>query len=270
MIQSHLPDHIGVYIRTGVCTTTALTAAAAWSADREHRFLVLEGHTGSGKSIAAAWAHQFARERVTRTGVMSYVETHTEPKWPVWCDARLVCGMVGGEWRNADAWAAFDRASVVVIDDVGTEDKADRMTALLERLCNVSSGRAVLTTNLDFETFSGRYGDRVQSRMVGSARWVRCADPDMRCHVPSGAVFAKPGDETTAELTARLRADEERRRQEAEWQAGQADREKWMAKHMDEMQLLMDKSIRLPPSDSSDDERREFLRKQVAGLKAVD
>jgi hypothetical protein len=128
---------------------------------------VIEGGTGAGKSLAAAWAHQFTRKR-------SRPSESGPTAWPVWCDARLVSAMVGHEWRLPDDWRRFDASPLVVLDDVGCEDEPQQMRALLERLWNVSSGRVAITTNLNIDDIGKRYGPRVFSRMITS-RWVECA-----------------------------------------------------------------------------------------------
>lgn len=256
MISTNLPAAIATDLRATLRTTIALTEAAAWSESRASRVLVLEGDTGSGKSLAAAWAWQFARRRTRPSESGKYA-------WPVWCDARLVAAMVGHEWRHEAAWSSFDCSALVVIDDVGIEDKPDQMCSLLERLYNVSSGRAILTTNLGFEDFSRRYGDRVRSRLVGAARWVRCADPDMRIAPPSSEPFRGPDVETPAELVARLKAEEQAAAEEREWEAGRAEREKFWAQEMAKLDGLTE-AKRLPREiHDSDEMTRDFLRKQL-------
>lgn len=268
MILSRLPNPIATELHNGLKAHVALKHAAAWSENRAHRFLVLEGNPGSGKTMAAAWAFEFARDRVRHRGPIIGSVNPIDP-WPVWCDARLVCSMVGHEWRAEKQWTDFDNARVVVIDDVGLEREADRMADLLERLYNVSSGRAILTTNLGFEQFSERYGQRVQSRIVGASQWVTIADPDMRMQAPEGEPFAAPQDETASELVARLKAEEEHKREEAAWEAGKVEREKFWA---DQMQLIKNLGEEHtwrpspPVSNASDEERRDLLRRQVEQL----
>jgi hypothetical protein len=267
MIQSRLPGAIATELLAGLKAKAAVQVAASWVEAKAPRFLVLEGHPGCGKSLAAAWAWEFVYDRIRNRGpVLGPIAAH-DP-WPVWCDTRLVAAMVGHEWRHEEQWASFDRARLVVIDDVGLEREPDRMSDLLERLYNVSSGRAILTTNLSFETFSARYGERVQSRIIGSARWAQCADPDMRMQRPEGESFPPPQRETAGELVARLKAEEDRKREEAEWEAGEADRERWWTEQMKLITNLGDeKTWRYTSNNASDEERRELLRKQVEQLK---
>lgn len=266
MILTSLPNHIATVLRGGLRSTAATRAVAEWSSDPTWRILVLEGGVGSGKTAAASWGFQFVYDRMTRPGVRTYAEIYS-PRWPVWCDARLVCGLVGVEWRYEDKWAAFDTAPLVVLDDVGTEDKPERMTSLLERLFNVASSRAIITTNLDLDDFHKRYGDRVDSRIVGFAQWVQCADADMRVCPPDGAPFARPEDETHSELVARLKAEEERRKIDEEWEAGHEERQRWWAEHMADLaRLTGEKRLRVAASGESDEEARERIRRQVEQL----
>lgn len=261
MISTQLPPAILAQLRGSLCRTTTLTEAAAWSESKSDRALVLEGGTGSGKTLAAAWAFQFARRR-TRPSEVGTIA------WPVWCDARLVCAMVGHEWRREAEWRTFDAAPLVVIDDVGIEDDPKNMRALLERLWNVSSGRLVLTTNVSPDEFSSRYGDRVFSRVAGSARWIATTSSDMRIEAPAGEAFRRPEDETSSEQVERLRAEDEASRAAAEWERTRADRERMTADIMRRVSdITGDKRLRAVDSSASDNERREFLRKQLEGLK---
>jgi hypothetical protein len=262
-VNTNIPAKLDRILRSNLLTTSALTETARW-VESKSDVLVIEGDTGSGKSVAAAWAWLFVKCRANRSGPMTYGEMHTAPAWPVWVDAPTVASLQ--PW--SDQWAEFDRARLVVVDDVGTEEKAERMQAVLERLWNVSSGRAVITTNLTVADFGDRYGARVASRLAGSGTWARCSDPDMRIVNPAGDPFRRSEDETNSELVARMASEQERKREAEEWEAGAADRERmFAAMSIDLSRLTGEKRFRTAPSDSSDAERRELLRKQVEQLK---
>lgn len=129
--------------------------------------LVLSGLVGNGKTVAAArWLIDGLRAPPTPLFVTS---------------ARL------SRWDRYDN-AAMDRlllASRLVIDDLGEEfnDTKGNFLAVLDetisdRLAN--NRPTVITTNLDLDQFTERYGVRVRDRIKESGRWVEFVDPSMR------------------------------------------------------------------------------------------
>lgn len=261
MITTQLPALILADLRRGLRTTVALTQAASWSEAKSDRALVLEGATGSGKSLAAAWAFQFSRHRAraSEAGMTA---------WPVWCDARLTCALVGHEWRRETEWRQFDAAPLIVIDDVGTEDEPRQMRALLERAWNVASGRVVITTNVAPDAFAARYGDRVFSRVAGSARWAATASKDMRLEAPSSEPYRRPEDETESEWADRREAEELARQEAEEWERNRVTRERAMAELMRRISDLTGATRHAARPDArEDDERRDVLRSQVEMLR---
>jgi hypothetical protein len=245
-----LPPKIHAALLAGLRTTHALSETSRWLELRDVDALVLQGDTGSGKSVAAGWAYQFVsrRCRPSAVGMQSF---------PVWYDASRAASL--RPWD--EAWKAIDSAPLVVIDDVGTEEKATAMTAVLEHCWNVSAGRVVITTNLDPETFFGRYGDRVRSRVVGTGAWVECADVDMRSHPPTSVPFKRPEEETASELVARMAAEDAKRREQDEHEAQAPERERWLARHMDDLRkrLSADKF----KSPDLEDEARVRIRRVI-------
>lgn len=133
------------------------------------RVLMLMGPTGAGKSFAAGWV-------VAARGGM-------------WIPA--VRALTPQRWREESA--GYERASVLVLDDAGTEGDSwpcDNVRALL--VTRLSSDRTtVVTTNKSREEFVRVYGDRVRSRLQDAAR-VRVIDPqgapDLRVALRRGAV----------------------------------------------------------------------------------
>lgn len=258
--MSHIPSRLDTTIRAGVATTHALSETARWLETRSVPALVLQGDPGCGKSVAAAWAfrHTYHRVRPSDAGLAS---------WPVWWDANTIAHL--RPWDPQ--WAAIDSAPLVVVDDVGTElgpDAVGRMQGVLEHLWNVSSGRLLLTTNVDPGSFGERYGDRVKSRVAGSSVWVACADDDMRITPPKSTPFRRPDAETSSELVARLAEEERKRAEDAAWEAAAPEREAWMRRHMENLaRLTGEKRLRVAPTDASDEERRQLLKNQVDMLR---
>lgn len=230
--------------------TPALLAVGTWTEARTTDVLVLEGGTGSGKSVAAAWAHSFF--------------AHRSHKQPLWSDAPSLAAIA--EWKD---WAPFDSAPLVVIDDLGTEREPARMAVVLERLFNVAAGRAVITTNVSYAEAISRYGDRIGSRMAGSGHWhvLNCAD--FRVSRPEGRQAPLPSAHTRREVEAAKRAAEERARSDA---AAEADRLEAIRMGIEARerlrQLTAAKSVSHVESTAADDERRRFLQAQIESLRA--
>lgn len=251
--MSTIPSRLDTLLRAGALTTHALSETARWLETRSVPALVLQGDPGSGKSVAAAWAFRHAYHRVRHSGAGIAA-------WPEWWDANAITNMRPWDER----WNAIDAAPLVVIDDVGTEiglEASSKMQGVLERLWNVSSGRMILTTNVSPPDFCERYGDRVRSRVAGSAVWVACAEDDMRSAPPTSVPFRRPEAETSSELVARL-ADEERKRvEDAEWEKAAPEREAWMARHMANLEsLTRSKRMHVPVSRESEDEDEARVR----------
>lgn len=263
MISTQPPSAILSNLSAGVRATVALIETAAWCESRTTRALVLEGSTGSGKSLAAAWGHQFVRRRArpSESGLIAL---------PVWSDARLICAMVGHEWRREEEWRKFDAAPLVVIDDVGTETEPLQMRALLERAWNVASGRIVLTLNVSPDDFSARYGERVFSRVAGSSRWVALTCNDMRLYPPPEEPFRRPNDETALEMVDRLRAQNEAAREDDEWERNRPEREQSLASLMSRVSSMA-KQKHLPSASpgESDAAARVLLQQQLNRLRAA-
>jgi len=129
--------------------------------------LVLSGKVGNGKTVAACgW-------------LLGGLEDRTPPLFV--SAARL------SRWDRYDN-AAMDRllmASRLVIDDLGEEfnDTKGNFLAVLDETISdrLANNRAtVITTNLDLEQFTERYGLRIRDRIKESGRWVEFIEPSMR------------------------------------------------------------------------------------------
>lgn len=246
-----LPPKLSALLDNGPVLTPAIIAAGTWIDSRATDVLVLQGDTGSGKSLAAGWAFEFAAQRSSRR--------------PLWCSAPDIAALA--EWSAE--WATFDASPLVVIDDLGTESKPERMTVILERLFNSAAGRAVITTNIDIDSLFARYGRRVESRMRGSATWIPLADTDYRLIPPTGIAAPAPSAPTKRERAAKERATEERRRQAEADEAERQESERLGHEARAELARLTQR-FATAPLQESDDERRRVLRDQLDELRRLD
>lgn len=164
--------------RTAVCVaraqeTRALQIVREFLATDEPT-LVLQGGTGSGKTVAAGWGFEYERSRHGRPGV--------------WCHMRDIAALA--DWKR-EQWAIFDAAPLIVIDDLGREVSAANAAAVIERVDNLARGRCIYTTNLDVIPAMGLYGERASSRLV-QARWLAVACEDMRVTPPTTPLAPPP------------------------------------------------------------------------------
>lgn len=268
-----LPDRAAAKLRAGLRNTQATSVAARWIEHGPHDVLVLQGDTGAGKSLAAAWCFTFVRHREF-TGFREGVAPRRDC---VWADARVVATLKPWDER----WRTFDSAPLVVLDDVGTEDSAGAMTSVLERLFNLAGGRAVITTNLAPGPFAERYGDRVASRFAGGALWVATTDVDMRLDAPDGPELPQPNAPTERERAARDAQREAEQREDAAHQQWLEENAGSLDRYRSELRRLTgeqrDRKRRLtvaqtfPEGPSAEEQaiveaRRQELRAQVEKL----
>lgn len=192
-MRTTLPPKLAEDIQTAR-QTEALAVVQRWL-ESPRRTLILEGGTGAGKSIAAAWAFAHRAYR----GVSA-----------VWAYVPDVASIA--EWKT-DEWEVFDSAGFIVLDDLGTERDRKRAAQVLERLSNVARGRSVITTNIPADEVLELYGIRVQSRIIGEADWVTLGGEDLRVSPPGGEASVHPWDPTSSEREA---AEQRRREREEE------------------------------------------------------
>ena len=124
--------------------------------------LVLSGHTGCGKSSAAAFA------LADRTGIWIHAPDLARP--PL-------------DGNNGDDRMRY--CGLLVLDDVGTEYSPRGYAA--NRICSVLEHRegnrrpTIVTTNLTAEQFKAAYGERLASRLNGDPLgWQHVSGPDLR------------------------------------------------------------------------------------------
>lgn len=252
------PPDVAAKIAAGLVETEALRVALEWL-ESPSKVLVLQGGTGSGKSVAAGWLHDFFRARPVHSDAGAR-------RGPAWFAAKVL-GAV--DPRDRETWAAFDSATLITLDDVGTELWPERIGSAIERVWDVTSARLVITTNLDADVVvpasgPGRYGERVASRMQG-ATWVVLAAPDYRGGGPVGPKWPSPSAPTEREREATRARHEAEDRERAEYEAGAEEREKKLREILATSEALAGaKILRLPVAgnDASDNERRRQLARQ--------
>lgn len=251
-MRTALPPKIARALESA-CRTEAIDVVLQWIETRRD-VLVLEGGTGAGKSVAAAWAFAYFAHRF---------------RAPVWASVPEVATL--GEWERKE-WEPFDAASLIVLDDLGTErdTNASRAAMVLERLSNLAAGRCIITTNLPSEAIHPRYGERVWSRLLGSATWVTLSGCDLREQPPRGEPAPDPTARTKAEEEeATRRAAAARRRHDAElmqWENEAGARAEMIAR----MQAaLAEKTGHCPISqvEADDNTRRRVLADQLDELR---
>lgn len=131
-------------------------------------WLFLAGPPGSGKSIAAA-------EAIACCG-------------GVWVSAQQLPRIFAANFGDQyEAQETVRTASLLVIDDLGTEQDSQRMAAILIELLDarksMSRHPTIATSNLTSASFLARYsaaGDRLSSRLAEQATWYADAAADMR------------------------------------------------------------------------------------------
>lgn len=159
----------------GLVPTRALEAVQSWwSRTDAPPVLVLGGGTGSGKTVASAWA--MAEQMSVRSRWLSATQL-----------ARL--------WMQQFEEDALREQEIVrnchllIVDDIGREHDAARMCATLielidERQHSAARYRTIMSTNSNRAEFAKRYADeRLLSRMMpeaGVVAWVGTAGDDMR------------------------------------------------------------------------------------------
>jgi DNA replication protein DnaC len=140
----------------GLAETPALRAVREWLASSAP-VLVLSGGTGTGKTVAAAWAlgsrvGAFQVLRATRLGA-AFERWQTD--------------------REDNVEPLRLSVPTLLVDDLGTEPIEDRRTvSAIDEVFDArqSHVRTVVTTNLTREQIRARYSDRVLSRLAQNAR----------------------------------------------------------------------------------------------------
>jgi len=162
--------------RRGIPERTARVALAASSTDATTRALeapeslvVLSGHAGVGKSVAAAaWLMAKAKGK---------------PECMRWIQSG---DLARGYAYDADSFDAISGIWALVIDDFGVEylDDKGRFKTTLEEILSRRFARmrfTLLTTNIvEPAQFAERYGERIASRIHEDGAFIVCAGQDLR------------------------------------------------------------------------------------------
>ena|ERR1035438_8680214 len=137
-------------------------------ASREH-LVILAGHAGVGKSVAAAlWLLDKAKGK---TECMRWIQSGD---------------LARGFAYDPDAFDAIANVWALVIDDFGVEylDEKGRYTTTLEEVMSRRFARlrfTMLTTNIvDPSVFAERYGERINSRIHEDGAFIVCSGADLR------------------------------------------------------------------------------------------
>lgn len=143
-------------------------AVRDWCDDQNAaKILVLCGPPGRGKTLAAAWA-------ALRVSPASY---YSARKWE-----QLRMASFGDEAQAYES--ALARQGLLIIDDLGREESAERMTSAILDVADHRRGtgkRAILIANMTRKALQERYVDaRLWSRLEESAQFVADAGEDLR------------------------------------------------------------------------------------------
>ncbi len=169
-------------LREDLAETQSLRAVRDWlalamrPANPERNMLVLCGHPGTGKTVAAGWALSRVGGRYVTTEeyLRAYTRWHRDASWSD---------------DGAREIERFEAPGLLVLDEIGTERDATVMRDALHRLVDRRQTRrkflTVMITNLTRASFvarlrDGTYDPRTLSRMTRDAVSVGVVGDDMR------------------------------------------------------------------------------------------
>jgi DNA replication protein DnaC len=169
-------DMMPMLVRRGIPERTSRAAMGATETDAVKSafgagegLIVLAGHAGVGKSVAAClWLVESAKGK---------------PECMRWIQSG---DLARGFAYDADAFDSIANVWALVIDDFGVEylDEKGRFKTTLEEVLSrrfARMRRTVLTTNIvDPAAFSDRYGERIASRIHEDGAFIVCGGPDLR------------------------------------------------------------------------------------------
>lgn len=150
-------------------STRAMAIAQRWHRNPDAPpCLAMQGGTGTGKSVAAAWL------LAQRGGYLRSAQ-------------QVVRAFASRALDAVEEQESMIRCGLLVIDDLGTEHARDRewMTLALRELLEMrQASRTLISTNLTREQALARYADhRIASRAQRIA-WLACDGEDMRIRKP--------------------------------------------------------------------------------------
>lgn len=147
-------------VEAGLEETEATRALRDWEARQELWCCLIIGGVGAGKSTAAG-AHVIA------AGVRE-AERGEYNRRPVWVRAVEAARLSGFGDDAAERFAAWRRAPLLVLDDLGTEMLTPVWQQTLDDVLDhryQHSLRTIITTNLKADDFKSRYGERIADRI---------------------------------------------------------------------------------------------------------
>lgn len=118
----------------------------------ETRWLLLSGNVGNGKTTAAKAAVSVFQ----RMGQSSVVIKNAY-------DISLLYKDIDKKQRAADEYTALSNASILLIDDLGTESNPQSLSEILYNRYN-NMLATIFTTNLEYSELAGKYGARIFDR----------------------------------------------------------------------------------------------------------
>jgi DNA replication protein DnaC len=146
----------------------SLPAVREWSQTGKARVLALCGPPGRGKTVAAAWA------AMAYPGASEYLTARKLEQ--------LRMASFGDEAERYEN--ALRMRGLLIVDDLGREDNAERMTSALLDVVDNRRGtgkHTILIANMSRAALEQRYPDaRLWSRMGESAQFVADAGEDLR------------------------------------------------------------------------------------------
>lgn len=186
-------DELGIARRTlDAARAPSPTDAIATVTSFEGSMLVLSGHVGCGKSVAAA---KWIIDRITGPscwklsrlldGAGRTVDYAFAPKGKhlgIWTSAAKLARV---DHYDEEAIARFTTALNLVVDDMLVEylDAKGFYLSLLDEILNERYGNrlpTVMTTNLDTDGFKARYGERIADRIREAGKFVCVGTTSLR------------------------------------------------------------------------------------------
>lgn len=178
--------------RRGIVSKLATEAAARWL-KTDACFLLLSGHTGAGKTVAACFAFKTAVRLATRL-------QEPLPEWDGFAGAFVKFTRLRrlSDFDNGDRQllAKMKGVRALVLDDVGGapgEEMPPRLRDVFEEIIDARDARGkrtAITTNLGLERRDGMsdfarfVGDRIVSRMGRGVVAQSCGVEDLRRRAP--------------------------------------------------------------------------------------
>lgn len=159
--------------------TSSLAFAKEWlPTSSERPIMVIAGPKGVGKTIAAAYA-MWMCDPPPPAGCSRWPDA----KAPRFRHVSEIADIGGHSDEDKKARAEIKGTKCLVVDDLGVEYCTDHFKSTWDAIVNARYGCAgvtILTTNLTYDTFAARYGDRVYDRIRGRGEWFDVDGESMR------------------------------------------------------------------------------------------